>query len=155
AVRASVMVKAIVAGQHAAAIGGQQHALGLARVDEYVVHDHVRRRIELPFAAAVKGLPQAARGAGIHGAGPLRVLLQNPGTDRRVRYAVDAGKKSAGIQAFVNSRTGAEENRGGPAGIDRSEENVGIQEHSLLDAVPALAAIFGFPWQVEGAGIDN
>src|ERR1039457_1178313 len=33
-VRADVMVKAIVAGQYAAAIGCQQHALGTARIDE-------------------------------------------------------------------------------------------------------------------------
>src|ERR1039457_7451274 len=34
AVRADVMVNALVAGEYAAAIGCQQHALGTARIDE-------------------------------------------------------------------------------------------------------------------------
>ena len=76
AVRAGVMVKTVVAGEHSAAIGGQQDALRLARIDEDVVDDHVRRRVELPGGAAVTRLPEAACGAGIDDRGSLRVLLR-------------------------------------------------------------------------------
>src|SRR5690348_17176180 len=67
----------VIAGQNAAAIGGEKHACRMAWIDEDVVHNHVRRSHAPERLATVDGLPEALGSAGINDQGIRWVLMQN------------------------------------------------------------------------------
>ena len=43
----------------------------------------------------------------------------------------------------------------GWTGIDNDGKDIGVDNQSLLDVVPGLTAVRGFPWQVPGSGVND
>ena len=83
------------------------------------------------------------------------VHLQHARAPRGIRNALDLAEQFSGRFTAINSGTCADEKVLGLRWINDDGKNIRVVDHTLLDAVPGLAAVFGLPRQVPGAGINH
>src|SRR6185312_83381 len=146
---------AVVAGHYAAAIGGKEHPLRIARIDHHVIDDQIRGRDAAPSQSAVHALPQASRAARVDHAAVAGIFLDHAHATRAHRNCLDFAEELSTVHALVNAGAGAGVNRGRSLRIDCDREDVGIFIHALGELGPALAAVAGLEGQAPGSGIND
>src|SRR5215469_1060541 len=82
-VRGSEGLCAVIAGQHAPAVGRQQNARRVARIHHHVVHYQFRIADPLPGLALIHRFPEAFGGSGVNDIRVAWVLFQHASATRR------------------------------------------------------------------------
>ena len=127
----------------------------IARIDEDVVHDHVRAGHALEALAAVQGFVKPLGGSGINHVAIRRVLFQHARSARGVGNALDLLEQLGRVHALVNPAACAGENSLSIGRIDDDRKYVRVVDDALLDVAPGLAAVRGLPRQMPCARVDH
>ena len=147
--------RAVIASHNATAVGGQQNALRIARIDHNVVHHDFRIGDLLPALATIGCLPQAFRSSSIHNLRIAGILLQHSRTACRKWNSLELMEQIARAFALIDTRAGAGVDHGRIGGVDDDGKYIRVVDHALVDVLPIGACIGGLPRQMPGAGIDD
>ena len=122
-------------------MGGQQHAIRIVGINVYRIHYHIGVRHALKAPAGVDGFVQPLSRSCVHHIALLRILHQAPRPSGFRRNALDLAKMNSRVPALVDSAARAQVNRVWMLGIDDDRKHVRVDNQSLLDVVPGLAAV--------------
>src|SRR4051812_10557128 len=146
---------AVTADKHTRTIGSDQNVIGIARVNQNIVNDIVRRTDTRPGGPGIPGAPETFGGSGVNGRVIDGILLKDARASGREWNALNLLELLSGAVALINARAGAGIHNAGSVIINDDGEDIAVIDDALLDVAPGLATIAGLPREMPSSGVDN